>query len=177
MQVSKPRKGERNSQNVKKYPLHFWPITVNRLSIGNPTLAIVQRFNIQYAINPCPGLLHRSIGTPKAKFKSVYHSEMIEYDTSTITVLKTRASRICNLDPMTVPDVRRMLKMLKAKVSKNIMPTIVLPVAGALSKGTRSFCAKAKGAARQCGQAFARSKAVMLPLWRERNCAVCAIAA
>ena len=100
----------------------------------------------------------------------------MKYDTSAITVRNPSASRMWSLAPTTVPDMRKMLKMSKAIVSRKIKPTIVLPVAGALSKGTRSVWATAKGDARHCGQACARSNAVVFAAFWVRNCAVCAIA-
>ena len=79
-----------------------------------------------------------------------------------------------------MPDIRRIWKTEKAKVRRNIIPTIVVPVVMgvALENGTRSICDKAKGEARHCGQFFATCVSVVVfPAFRARNCAVCAIPA
>ena len=58
-----------------------------------------------------------------------------------------------------------------------IIPTIVVPVAGATSKGRRSISLIANGAARHWGQRCAIVRAVVLAVFAPRKDAVCWMAA
>ena len=103
---------------------------------------------------------------------------------------------------MIVPVVRRIWKIEKAKVRSwngvgvleewmgeregrdggswlrtKIIPTMVVPVAGATSKGRRSISLIANGAARHCGQCSAVVRAVALAVFALRKAAVCWMAA
>ena len=64
-------------------------------------------------------------------------------------------------------------KEIGGRLRTKIIPTIVVPVAGAISKGRRSSSLIANGAARHCGQRSVIVRAVALAVFALRKAAVC----
>lgn len=78
--------------------------------------AIVQKFSIQYTMNPAPGLKAPFIGTPKARLMREYQSDMTKYDPSDAVARNASAEERRKFEPIFRTVSRRIWKTEKAKV-------------------------------------------------------------